>query len=233
MTDLRIKQRLPLHEEVMLIALSNETGKVDGNATFYPQIVAGAIIAELVLNDYISIDTNKSFVSLNTQTECLDNSVIVEALSMISASSKKRKVDYWVHKFAGIRDLKKKVAHSLIEKGLLEKMEFTMFWLFTATHYPEKDPRYERNLIAQLDKAIFSDVEPIDLRTSTLVALLHKTRLLQIPFDANALNRRKQRMQEIADGNLVGKATSQIIQQIQTALIVMSIMPSMFVVTTM
>jgi hypothetical protein len=226
------RQRLPLHEEVMLLALSNYSGKIDGQASFYPQIVAGAMIAELVLSQYISIEGEKNYVKLNTATNSLNNTVLIEALSQISSDPKQRTISYWMGKFARMTSLKKKVAHSLIEKGILDKMEFKQFWLFTATHYPEKNPNYEIKLVNRLEQAIFSDIEEIDVRTATLIALLHKTRILSIPFDANALNKRKQRMQSIAEGNLVGNATSQVIQQIQTALMVMSVMPAVTSVIT-
>lgn len=38
--------QLPLHEEVMLLAIKDEKRTVDSKAQFYPQIVAGSILSE-------------------------------------------------------------------------------------------------------------------------------------------------------------------------------------------
>lgn len=218
--------RLPLHEEVMLLALRDEIGTISSKAQFYPQIVAGGILSELLLIDAIDISTDKKqLVEVITGT-ITGNDVLDEALEKINNKSKNMPLKYWLNQIAGISKLKNKVGQSLCEKGVLREEEAKILWVFSSTRFPENDPSVEKALINRLQLAIFSDSDNIDVRTSTLLALLQQSHILEIPFDPDELKRRKQRIEALVSGTMVSDATAEVIKTIQAVIIITAIMPA-------
>jgi|MEHZ01.5.fsa_nt_MEHZ011385232.1_5 hypothetical protein len=59
-----------------------------------------------------------------------------------------------------------------------------------------------------------------------LVSLTYQSNLLSIPFTGKELRKNKKRIKKIIDGELVGKATGQVIQAIQSAAAIAAIMPA-------
>jgi len=222
---------LPLHEEVMLLALKDEKGTIDYRANFYPQVMAGAILSELLVSEAIQIVDDKKQIVECYKTQVFENAVLNEALQKIENDSKKRPLKHWVSSLAGLKDLKKKTAESLCEKGILDQVSLTILWVFNTTHYPELNGEYEKKLIERLEDAINSEMTEIDFRTAALIALLHKTQILTIPFSKQFLKERKERITEIADGKAIAGVTAEIIQSIQAVIFITAIMPAITVTT--
>ena len=73
---------------------------------------------------------------------------------------------------------------------------------------------------------IFSDEEQLDVRTAILISLTWKSEILAIPFSSKALRKRKERIEQIVNGELVGRATAEVIQAIQAITTIAAIMPA-------
>ena len=227
-----MNNQLPLHEEVMLLALRDEKGTIDSKAQFYPQIVAGAIISELLLLGYIEISSDKKQLVEVVKDTLTGNLVLDEALERISKKRKLNNLKYWMTTLPGIKNLKNKVAQSLCEKGILDEVEVKVLWIFNAIRFPELDSSFEDSLIRRLEKAIFSDTAEVDVKTATLIALLKKSSILNIPFDAKKIKERKTRIESIADGELVSDVAAEVIQTIQAVIFITAIMPAVIVTAT-
>ena len=89
--------------------------------------------------------------------------------------------------------------------------------LFTRKVYPTIDPKPEKQLIEELRRIIFEDSEEIDPRTCVVVALAHGTGLLRAHFERKSLKQRKQRLEKITSGDLIGGATAQAVEAAQAA----------------
>ena len=101
-----MNKQLPLHEEVMLLALRDEKGTIDSKAQFYPQIIAGAIISELLLTGFITISNDKKQLVEIAKESLTGNEVLEEALYKMSNKDKPQELKYWLMNLAGISKLK-------------------------------------------------------------------------------------------------------------------------------
>lgn len=232
MTTLTRRRALRLHEQVLLIALREEDGKIDSKASFeYQMIMAAAMLAELTLLKKVAIpDDKKGKVELLDDSST-GNTVLDTALSKIEGSKKRTAAD-WASRLANMKDLRKETAENLCDKSVLKAEEGTIFFFFDKTYYPELDPKPERELISKLREAIFTETPDVDERTLILLALLYKSSMLEIPFDKKELKARKTRMEKLCSGDLIGQAAREAITAAQTAVMLTTVILPAVTVTT-
>ena len=218
-----------LYEEVMLLALRDEQGTIATG--FVEHVVAGAILADLLLESRISIDdTKKQLVNLQNDKTTGDP-VIDECLEKMAAVKRRASLSAWVQRLAGVKKLKHKVAQQLCERGILREDEDKILFLFNRRIYPEINPMPEKKIIERMREAIFTDQNQLDARTVVLISLAKGSDLLRQTFGRKELKPRKKRIENITNGDLTGKATGEVIAACQTALIVAAIMPAMISTT--
>lgn len=227
-----LSRRTPLylHEEILLLALRDEKGTVASGA-WYHLAIGGAILAELLLTQRMAIEEGKKQLVNFVSNKPFGEPVIDECLEKMAAAKRRATLQTWVQRFAQLKQLKHRVAKGLCNRGILRTDEDTLLLLFRRKIYPELDPRPERELIERLRKAIFGDGRQVDPRTAILVALAHSTGLLKIPFDRKELKRRKERIEQLIDGQLLGKATRQAVQAAQAAATMAVIIPAITAAT--
>lgn len=220
--------QLYFYEEIMLLALREEDGKVEVKTYYeYQSLVAAALLAELVILGRAKITDPKKHTVELTSSEPTGNDLLDHALSMVVDSKKVRSASHWLGKFAYISKLRERAAASLCERGILKAEEGTVFFFFDKTYYPELNPRPELKLISRLEKAIFGTEKVTDERTIVLLALLRKSELLKVPFEAKALREQRHRMKDICENQLVGDAANAAAEAAQTAVMMAAIMPAM------
>ena len=84
----------------------------------------------------------------------------------------------------------------------------------------------EKKIVDRLRAAIFTDRDDIDPRTVLLLSLADGSDLLRQTFGRKEIRARKKRIEKIANGDLTGKATKEVIAACQTAVMVAAIMPA-------
>jgi hypothetical protein len=217
---------LRLYEEIMLLALRDEEGTVASGA-MYSYAVGGAILAELLLEQRVHIDEprrKKKLVTLASDAP-LGDDLLDECLDKIATARRRKRPEGWVAHFAGIKQLKHRVATQLCRRGILEADEDKVLLLFTRRVYPEINPEPERRIIERLTQAIFTDTEEIEARTVVLVSLARATSILPVIFAKKDLKVRKERIKQIVDGEVTGKAAQDAIAALQAAVMVACITP--------
>jgi len=224
--------QLFFYEEIMLLALRDDDGKIENKAQFsYKHLLAGTLLAELVMLDRIKIDRGKKLLVELASSTLTGNLLLDEAITKISESKKPRGAQHWIGAFQRISNFFGKAAQSLCNRGILAAEEGKAFLFFDKTYYPELNPKPEQELLSRLKAAIFTDNPAIDERTLVLLALLRKSDLLKIPFDAKALRDRRHHMKDLCEGNLVGDATHKAVEAAQTAVMMAAIMPAITTAT--
>lgn len=220
---------LYLYEEIMLLALRNEKGTV---ATDYAEYaVAGAVLAELLLDQRISVDsTRKQLVDLHN-TNPTGDPIIDECLERMHAVQRRASLQTWVSRLAGIKKLRHKVARQLCNQGILRADEDKVLLLFTRKIYPEINPVPEKKIVERLRAAIFTDDDALDARTVVLISLANAAGLLSETFGRKEVKARKKRIEQIVNGELTGKATKEIIAACEAAVMMAIFMPA-FITTT-
>jgi len=222
---------LYLYEEVMLLALRDEKGTI-ASGTMYQYAIGAAILSELLLNKRISVEeaSKKKLVNLISSTP-LGDPLIDQCLEKISNAKRRASLQTWVSRFAGIKNLKHRAAQQLCDRGILRATEESILLLFTRKVYPELNPVPEQKLIERLRQAIFTDSRDIDPRTVVLISLANSTGLLNVVFEKKELKGRKDRIKEISNGEITGKAATEAIQAMQAAVMVAVIMPAVMTTT--
>jgi Golgi phosphoprotein 3 len=221
-----IQTNLFLHEEIMLLALRDEEGTI-ASGTMYQYAIGAAVLAELLLNKRIAVGEprKKKLVDL-ISSQPFGELLIDQCLEKISSAKRRSSLQSWVSRFAGVKNLKHRVAQGLCDRGILRAAEDTILLIFTRKIYPEINPEPERKLIERLRQAIFTESRDIDPRTVVLVSLANSTGLLKAVFDKKELKGRKARIKEISDGEITGKAAKEAIEAMQAAIMVCCIIPA-------
>ena len=214
-----------LYEEIMLLVLRDEQGTV---ATGFPeQVVAGAILAELLLDGRISVeDTRKQLVNLKN-SKPTGEPILDECLERMAARKRRASLKIWVQRLADTKNLRHKVARQLCDRGILRADEDKIMFLFKRRVYPEINPLPEKKVISRMREAIFTDHSKIDPRTIMLISLANGSGLLRKIFGRKDVKTRKKRIEQIANGDLTGKATNEVIAACQTAVLIATMMPVM------
>jgi hypothetical protein len=217
-------KRLFLYEELTLLALRNEEGTFSaGNLRL---AVAGAVLAELLLERRIAVDDSKhAWVEL-VDARPTGEPILDECLATVAASKKKRALRDWMGRVSGITQLDHKVARQLCDRGILRADEDKVLLVFTRRIYPEVNPIPEKEIVERLRGAIFSDSRELDPRTVVLVSLAHNTHLLPQVFGQKEIRQRKKRIEQIVQGEVIGKAAKEVIAAVHAAVFVCAVLPA-------
>ena len=227
------KPELFLHEEVTLLALSDEKGTVE-TGNWYKQVVGGAVLAELMRRDHVRVQTKNEAHATGslfdrkpklvvTNPQPSGDSLVDEWLKKIMASEKLRPVEYWLRKIAETPKLKARVAVRLVSLGILEKREDKVLWVFNRVVYPEGKAAPEQAIRCRLEEAIFNDHDEVDPGTVILLSLVKGGNFLPHLFDRKALKSRRQHIEDLISGEKLGAATKALIESIQAAAVVVTV----------
>jgi predicted DsbA family dithiol-disulfide isomerase len=198
----------------------------------YQYAIGAAVLSELLLNKRIAVEESKKKKLVNlVSSQPFGEALIDQCLEKISNAKRRASLQTWVSRFAGVKNLKHRVAQQLCQRGILRASEDKILLLFARKIYPEVNPEPERKLIERLRQAIFTDSRDIDPRTVVLVSLANSTGLLKVVFDKKKLKGRKARIEEIINGEITGKAAKEAIQAMQAAVMVCCIMPAIMTTT--
>lgn len=212
-----------LYEEIMLLALRNEKGTI---ATGFSEFaVAGAVLAELLLDHRISTDGSRKQTVELRNTRLTGDPIIDECIQKMIASKKRASLQTWVTRLAGIKNLRHKVARQLCTRGILRADEDKILLFFTRKIYPEINPRPEKELIARMHKAIFTESNRPDPRTIVLISLANSAGLLTETFGRKELRARKKRIEQTVNGEIAGAATKEVIAACQAAVMIATMVP--------
>ncbi|MBW7990086.1 MAG: GPP34 family phosphoprotein [Planctomycetes bacterium] len=224
-----IQTNLFLHEEIMLLALRDEEGTI-ASGTMYKYAIGAAVLSELLLNKHIAVEESKKKKLINLiGSQPFGEPLIDLCLEKIGNAKRRGSLQTWVSRFAGVKNLKHRVAQQLCDRGILRATEDTILLLFTRKIYPEINPVPERKLIERLRQAIFTDSRDVDPRTVVLVSLAEGTSLLKVVFDKKDLKSRKARIKKISNGEITGKAAKEAIAAMQAAVMVACILPAVMI----
>ena len=221
---MRNRDSLSLPEEILLLALRDEEGTIQMES-MYGYAVGGAVLAELVMEKRVAIDSGKKKLVSVVDAKPTGRPFLDDCLTQIGESKRRRDAQAWVSRFAQTKQLKHRLAQQLCDKGILRADEDKVLLLFTRRIYPEVDPGPERELIERMDHAIFSEDDRLDPRTTVIVSLANSAGLLTAAFDKKRLKARKRRLEQIANGDVTVSATKGAIEAMQTAVMVALIMP--------
>ncbi|HZS94442.1 MAG TPA: GPP34 family phosphoprotein [Chloroflexota bacterium] len=203
---------LDLAEELMLLALDAETGRIhDAARTAIAFGLSGAVLMDLALTGKISIDDGKVQAINSAAT---GDPVLDTALRQIENSPRPRKVEDWVKRLAmdrwGRSFLEDEILERLVSQGILRREEHRILRLIPTTRYPEQNRAPERDLMERL-RAVLIDGDLPDTRLAALIGLLQACGLVGVLFTKN--KQAKDRAAAIARGERTGKDVTAAVEK--------------------
>ncbi|EDY84752.1 hypothetical protein VDG1235_4385 [Verrucomicrobiia bacterium DG1235] len=212
---------LHLYQEITLLSLKDEKGTV--SIQNLAQVLAGALVAELIVSKRISVTNDKKrFVDL-IDPKPTGDALLDDCLQKLAEAKRRARLQTWVGRFAAIKRLHHKAAQSLCDRGILEQTTDKVLLVFNRTIYPEVDPKPEQKILARLENAIFSEKSKLSTEDILLVSLADASGLLDQIYTRKRLKPYRQRIKQIVEGEIAGQATREVITAIQTAIIVSAI----------
>ncbi len=204
------RQNLQLHEEVLLLAIRDEASGFASHLTLNIAL-SGAILAELLLQGRIRLGGRKGNTVETVNAVSIGDPLTDECLRRIRNARWRTSASTWVQHFAGLRKLTQRVVEPLCRRGILRAEEKRAMLLFRRTVYRTIDPAPKREIVERMHDAIFSADVEVAPRTAVLVSLARNADLLRPAFDKKALRARKQRLEQIADGEAMGQAVKEVV----------------------
>ena len=205
---------LKLYEQVLLLALHDEKGKLQGHLPLYA--VAAAALAELLHDGRIEL-ANDKYVEVRDGSPTGDPTTDM-VLERLQAARRRARLSTWIQRIGGKRGLTEVAVQGLVADETVEVAERS-FLGFRSIRYPEANPIPEQMLIARLEAALFSDDDPatVDEDACAVIALANPVGLLASTFGKTRLRGRKKRIKELTSHHRLGMATSRAVNEVTAA----------------
>jgi hypothetical protein len=199
---------LTMPEELLLLMLDDRTGRLNeqaGPAANYT--IAGAILAELALQNRIDTDTQRLFVTDPTPTgDALLDGVLARLTADPGAPPTAGEPDeqphdsrWWIETLGRDADrYRDALFDRLVARGILRKEEGRFLWIFPERRYPQVSDKEEREVKARLMGVIFDDDIP-EPRDSLLIGLVRAAGLLPLLLADDALESAQPRIDQVAN----------------------------------
>ncbi|MEA2151595.1 MAG: hypothetical protein QOD69_3425 [Solirubrobacteraceae bacterium] len=210
---------LTLAEELMLLALDDETGKGSARSGL-DQGLAGAVLCELVLAGRIAIIDDRVVLRADG---IIGEPVEDAVLAQVAAREKPRKPADWVGRLAG--GVRRDVLARLQERGLIRAERHRVLGLLPSTRYPEADGSAEREVRERLDAVLAGGARP-DERTAALIAIAQAARVGAALAGDRPWKEVEPRAKEIAEGDWAAAAVRKAIQSVNAAVLAATVAAS-------
>jgi Golgi phosphoprotein 3 len=197
---------LTLAEELALLALDDQTGKqldLPCNALAYG--LAGAIILELSLAGRIDTDLHQLTVINPAPT---GDHLLDPWLNHFQSAPRPKSVMFWLRELAlRQEEIRQAAIDRLIQRGILRREERRLLWVFGVRRYPTVGGTERTEVRTRLSQLILGNDLPTP-RDAILLSLIHGCRLSEHLFAGLDLKTRKDRLEILANTDLVGREVS-------------------------
>ena len=213
MTRTDIRDRLALADELLLLALDDESGDRTRSTELEPAL-GGALLLDLALRRRVGVADHEVVVLDASPT---GDSLLDSLLARIRGE-RPRSAKHWV--VAAQKGVRAVVGDRLVAAGVLRREGHRAFGLFPVTRLPSSDPVPEAGVRARLDDVVLRG-DAADERTAALAALVHVTGLQKTIYPHESREDRrttKARLSELAEGEWAPTAVRGAVQDIQTTL---------------
>ncbi len=208
---------LNLLEKYLLIALDDEKGKFVNDSVHLHYGFAGAILLELAIRDKIEVNgeviklkesTTEKEVALNKAIELLDNEGGMSSKECIKKLAKKAS------------EFKNDTLQKLINKGVLEKKEDKIFWIFPNDKYPTQNNLPENKLRNRLNDVVLHGKNP-EAEDIMLLSLINVAGLTKEAFrDAEDRKAIKKKIELMTSDMKLSQVINSSIREIQAAIMI-------------
>lgn len=209
---------LNLHESTLLLGLDDENGKFTAESTYHSYGLAAAVITDLILAERIAIEDDRIVIRTNALT---DDKLLNDVLRRLQEQKKPPKVTNWIHHLVmRMGKLRPLAIEQLIRRGILERKEEKILWVFNVDRYPSRDVTPENRLRTRLHRILFEAAEP-DTRERLLLGIILASHLLPELAPTKAMRKEaKARIEALTADEEMNRLLGRSIQEMQTAVMV-------------
>jgi hypothetical protein len=207
-----------LPEDLMLLFLDEETGRVLMDSTSIHNALAGAVLVELVDAGRVAFEADGRKLAVVDPTP-LPNEFLQESLTRLTKPMKPQRAVERLRQH--VRD---NVMAQLEGRGVLSVERTRMLGIFPTTSYVIRDPRALSDVREAVGDVVLGHRAP-DARTGALISLLYAVRAVHKVVDGD---RREvtARAKEISEGDWAGAAVKKAMDAIYGALMAMMVASS-------
>jgi len=208
--------RLTLAEELVLVALDDETGSLIQLPPLYFELaLAAALVMELSLNGRIDSDPERLFVLSSAPT---GNAILDEVLAEICSEPNAQSTKSWLSRLSEYGPaLCERIIRSLVERGVLRLAEKRLLWVFKTRVYPPTSGLEEREVKSRVMALLNNDEIP-DPRDALLIGLLRGTGILNLLLTHAELDRVRPRINQIVTLEQVSRELSEALRELGISL---------------
>jgi len=191
---------IKIFEALFILALDEDEGYIVESAVEKLETaLAGAVLAELALQERIEIRDNRVVV---TNQVHLDHPVLDRALNEIVDDTRLRKPRYWINTLAYQKVLRE-IGHDLVDQGVLfrHKKRLHLAAPFGEEQAPETSLKY--SVKEHLRKMILAGGQP-ELADQVLLSFLYYADLLRLVFtvgERKAASKQIRKLLQDSQGN--------------------------------
>ena len=195
---------LTFPEEILVLLLSERNGRFlpIGKYTLQRALIA-AVLMELAFTDRIDTDLDRLMVisAAPTGDTLLDN-----VLDRIARSKKVFKTADWIETLTEEQgsEVRELALANLVQRGVLDRREVTVFGVFRTQRYPIIDEGAERDTMKRMTNVLFSDDVP-DPRDIAMICLVDACGVLQTVFGERIIERMAPRIELLRKMDLIGR----------------------------
>lgn len=196
---------LRIYEQILLLALHRERGTLSSG--FSDLVIAGAALTELVAMERIGIDGGRRNLVDMIDDRPTGDPVLDACLARIATARRRATPKKWIPRLAKIKGLRRQATEQLVAHEIVRVDTKSILGLFKKEVFPELDPVPEAAVVERLRHAVFSDEPDVDSDTRLLISLADGLDLLGTIFPKRELRRRKKRIKQLTEDEVIGKAT--------------------------
>jgi Golgi phosphoprotein 3 len=207
---------LSLTEELLLVALDDETGRLIELLPFSLETaIAAALVMDLTLAARIDTDPALLFVLSAAPT---GNAILDDVLARVTAEPQPLSSAEWLRRLAVLGpELRDRILARLVERGVLRSVEKRLLWVFKTRVYPPTSGLEEREVKSRVMTLLNNDEIP-ETRDAMLVGLLRATGIMERLLIESEYQRLRARIDQVSALEEVSRALTQEVAELYVLL---------------
>ncbi len=208
--------KLTIAEEITLLRLHDNDGSLlripDWSARYS---MSGALLMELAEAGRIDSDLKKLYI---VSTEPIGHPLVDDVLQSIASDPTQRDIRYWIELITDQADeIHEDAINGLVEKGVVERQDTKLLWVFKARKYPIIDGAADQEVKIRLFDVLMSNSIPSP-RDVIVINLAVASGILDALVPPNEMKRLSDRIEQVRALNLIGQNVVNAIRDIEVAI---------------
>jgi hypothetical protein len=194
---------LTLQEELMLLALDDNAGKIVEQAQRPLKLgLVSAVLTELTLTGKLSVDAAGHVTAITTAPT--GDSLTDEVLNRVRQTMPPRSAPAWLQTLPqSLRDVETRVMQRLVQRGAVQQKEARKFIFMKVTSFPQNNAGFEQNTRRRLRDVLIDNAQPDD-RTMALIGLVKMCNLVETVFPYTDWNQARMRIDQLTNPQFAG-----------------------------